>query len=300
MNKAYAWGEEQEEAFRILKEKLCNASVLALPDGPNDFVVYYDASNQRFGCVLMQQGKVITYASRQLKIHEKNYTTHDLELGAVVFALKFWRHYLYGTKSVICIDHKSLRYIFDQKELNMRKGGRKDLSLGEFLLSMTIQSGLKAQREAAKDFKAPAEWLRRLDTQFEIHDDEYADKRRKPLEFKVGDRVPLKVFPLKGVVRFGKKGKLAPRYVGLFEIVEQSDVQVSLEEIKVDDKLYFVEEPVEILDRQVKKLKRSWIPIMKVRWDFRRGAEFTWEREDQFKAKYPHLFATSSSVAATS
>ncbi|GKD88852.1 putative reverse transcriptase domain-containing protein [Tanacetum coccineum] len=107
-NKAYVWGDKQDEAFRILKEKLCNAPMLALPDGPDDFVVYCDASKQGFGCVLMQRGKVIAYASRQLKTHEKNYTTHDLELGAVVFALKIWRHYLYGTKSVIYTDHKSL------------------------------------------------------------------------------------------------------------------------------------------------------------------------------------------------
>nr|GEU47864.1 putative reverse transcriptase domain-containing protein [Tanacetum cinerariifolium] len=118
-NKAYVWGDKQEESFRILKEKLCNAPVLALPEGPNDFVVYCDASNQGFGCVLMQRGKVIAYASRQLKIHEKNYTTHDLKLGAVVFSLKTWRHYLYGTKSVIYTDHKSLQYIFDHKKLNM-------------------------------------------------------------------------------------------------------------------------------------------------------------------------------------
>ncbi|GJR31880.1 putative reverse transcriptase domain-containing protein [Tanacetum coccineum] len=107
-NKTYVWGNEQDEAFCILKEKLCNATVLALPDGPDDFVVYCDASKQGFGSVLMQWGKVIAYASRQLKKHEKNYTTHNLELGAVVFALKIWRHYLYGTKSVIYTDHKSL------------------------------------------------------------------------------------------------------------------------------------------------------------------------------------------------
>ncbi|GJT20653.1 putative reverse transcriptase domain-containing protein [Tanacetum coccineum] len=87
-NKTYVWGDEQDEAFCILKEKLCNALVLALPDGPDDFVVFYDASKQGFGCVVMQRGKVIAYASRQLKKHEKNYTTHNLELGAVVFALK--------------------------------------------------------------------------------------------------------------------------------------------------------------------------------------------------------------------
>ncbi|GKC57388.1 putative reverse transcriptase domain-containing protein, partial [Tanacetum coccineum] len=119
--KVFDWAEEQELAFQTLKDKLCNAPVLALPDGPKDFVVYCDASEIGLGCVLMQRGKVIADASRQLKIHEKNYTTHDLEFGAVVFALKIWRHYLYGTKSVIYTDHKSLRHIFSQKELNMRQ-----------------------------------------------------------------------------------------------------------------------------------------------------------------------------------
>ncbi|GKC87040.1 putative reverse transcriptase domain-containing protein, partial [Tanacetum coccineum] len=92
-------GEEHELAFQTLKDKLCNAPVLALLYGPKDFLVYCDASRIGLGCVLMQKGKVIAYASRQLKIHEKNYTTHDLELGAVVFALKIYRHYLSGTKS---------------------------------------------------------------------------------------------------------------------------------------------------------------------------------------------------------
>nr|GEX56406.1 putative reverse transcriptase domain-containing protein [Tanacetum cinerariifolium] len=445
-NKAYVWGDKQEEAFCILKEKLCNDLVLALPDGPNDFVVYCDALNQGFGCVLMQRGKVIAYASRQLKIHEKNYTTQDLELDAVVFALKIWRHYPYGTKSVIYTDHKSLQYIFDQKELNMRQ--RRWIQL------------LKVQSEALKDLKAPAEWLRGLERHFEKRDDggvyffdqvwipsvggirklimdeaqtsrysvhpgsdkmyydlrnlywwpsmkrdiaeyvskcltsghdaiwvvvdrltksahflpiredykteklariyineivarhgvpvsiisdregqfashlwqalqkmlgtklnmstayhpgtdgqrdykkifqikerlktarsrqkSYADKRRKPLEFKVGDRVLLKVSPWKGVVQFGKKGKLAPQYVGPFEIVErvgqvayrlklpqefscihdtfyvsnlkkclaESDAQIPLEEIKVDENLRFIEEPIEIVETDVKKLKR--------------------------------------------
>ncbi|GJW42303.1 putative reverse transcriptase domain-containing protein, partial [Tanacetum coccineum] len=101
-SKTFNWGEEQELAFQTLKDKLCNAPVLALPDGLEGFVVYCDVSGIGLGCVLMQRGKVITYAFRQLKIHEKNYTTHDLELGAVVFALKIYRHYL-------------------QKGLNMRK-----------------------------------------------------------------------------------------------------------------------------------------------------------------------------------
>ena len=95
----FCWSEKQETAFQTLKQALCTAPVLSLPEGTEDFVVYYDASNQGLGCVLMQRGKVIAYASRQLKTHEVNYTTHDLELGAVVFALKIWRHYLYGTKA---------------------------------------------------------------------------------------------------------------------------------------------------------------------------------------------------------
>ncbi|GKA68044.1 putative nucleotidyltransferase, ribonuclease H, partial [Tanacetum coccineum] len=120
-NKNYIWGEEQELAFQLLKQKLCEAPILALPEGNDNFVVYCDASLQGLGAVLMQREKVIAYASRQLKPHEENYTTHDLELGAVIFALKIWRHYLYGTKCTVFTDHKSLQHILRQKELNMRQ-----------------------------------------------------------------------------------------------------------------------------------------------------------------------------------
>nr|GEV05653.1 retrotransposon protein, putative, Ty3-gypsy subclass [Tanacetum cinerariifolium] len=155
----------------------------------------------------------------------------------------------------------------------------------------------------------------------------YADKRRKPLDFSVGDYVLLKVSPWKGVVRFGKKGKLAPRFVGPFEIIEKvgpvayrldfpeelngvhhtfhvsnlkkcladPTLQVSLDEIRVDAKLNFMEGPVEILEKEFKKLKRSRIAIVKVRWNSKRGPEFTREREDQMKLKYPHLFSDISS-----
>ncbi|GKA57728.1 hypothetical protein Tco_0756916 [Tanacetum coccineum] len=128
----------------------------------------------------------------------------------------------------------------------------------------------------------------------------FADKRRKPLEFSVGDYVLLKVSPSKGVVRFEKKGKLAPRFVGPFEIIEKKcladpTLQVPLDEIQVDAKLNFIEEPVEIFERGFKKLKRSRITIVKVWWNLKRGPEFTWEREDQMKLKYPHLFSTDNS-----
>ncbi|GKC34161.1 hypothetical protein Tco_1046545, partial [Tanacetum coccineum] len=154
----------------------------------------------------------------------------------------------------------------------------------------------------------------------------YVDNRRKQLEFSVGDKVLLKVSPWNGVVRLGKRSKLLPRYVGPFEVVERvgpvayrlrlpqelvgihdtfhisnlkkwlADVNmhVPLEEIRIDDKLRFVEEPIEIMDREVKKLKRSWIPIVKVRWNSRRGPEFTWEQENGMKRKYPQLFMSAT------
>ncbi|GJU71239.1 putative reverse transcriptase domain-containing protein [Tanacetum coccineum] len=469
-------GEEQEIAFQTLKDKLCNAPILALPDGSEDFVVYYDASGLRLGCVLMQRRKVIAYASRQLKIHEKNYTTYDLELGAVVFALKIWRDYLYGTKSnysttmtarfaiilaqneasetvnapgemlrglddqikrrsdgalyyldriwvpltgnvrTLIMDeaHKS-RYsvhpgvdkmYYDLRDMYWWLGIKKDIAL--YVSKCLTCSKIKAEHQRPssllqqpeipewkweritmdfitklprtgnghdaiwvivdrltksahflpirEDFKMDRltrlylneiiarhgvpisiisdrdkslyikvlavnarrhaswtseevgtfifHWLNSLTTIVTTlvlkaardHQKSYADKRRKPLEFSVGDHVLLKVSPCKGVVRFGKKGKLAPKYVGPFEITERIGpvayrlrlpqelngvhdmfhvsnlkkcladltLQIPLDEIQVDAKLNFVEEPVEILEREFKKLKRSRIAIVKV------------------------------------
>ncbi|GJT55287.1 hypothetical protein Tco_0990341 [Tanacetum coccineum] len=581
-NQKFDWGEEQEEAFQLLKQKLCVAPILALPEGSDDFVVYCDASIKGLGAVLMQRMKVIAYASRQLKIHEKNYTTHDLELGAVVFALKIWRHYLYGTKCVVFTDHKSLQHILDQKDLNMRQrrwiellsdydceiryhpgkanvvadalsrkerieplrvralvmtigldltsrileaqkeavkvenikaedigsmlnrleartdgtlcldnrswlpcygdtrslimheshkskysihlgcdkmyhdmkmlywpsgllvqpdipewkwekitmdfitklpktaagfdsiwvivdrltksahflpmketdstkkltrlymkeiverhygqsertiqtledmlrayvidfgnGWDRHLPLVEFSYNNSYHTSIKVAPFKALDgrkYRLPVCWAKVGEAQltgpeiihettekiFKIRDrmqaardrqKSYADKRRRPLEFEVGDKVMLKVAPWKGVIRFGKRGKLNPRYIGPFQIIERigpvayrlelpqelsrvhnvfhvcnlkkclSDdtLVIPLEEIQLDDKLNFVEEPVEIMDREVKQLKRSRIPIVKVRWNARRGPEYTWEREDQFKSKYPYLFANPQS-----
>ena len=117
----YDWVDACQKSFDELKGRLTSAPVLALPNGRDGFVVYSDASRQGLGCVLMQKDRVIAYASRQLKKHEQNYPTHDLELAAVVFALKIWRHYLYGVPCRIFTDHKSLKYIFTQKELNLRQ-----------------------------------------------------------------------------------------------------------------------------------------------------------------------------------
>ncbi|GJU23172.1 putative reverse transcriptase domain-containing protein [Tanacetum coccineum] len=190
----------------------------------------------------------------------------------------------------------------------------------------TLEDMLRAVRCApfealyGRKCRSPIMWA-------EVEEGQLIGPERKPLEFSVGDYVLLKVSPWKGVVRFGKKGKLVPRFVRPFEIVEKvglvvyrldlpkelnvvhdmfhvsnlkkcladPTLQVPLDEIRVDAKLNFVEEPVEILERDFKKLKHSRIAIVKVRWNSKRGPEFTWKREDQMKLKYPHLFSDVSS-----
>ncbi|GJU39377.1 putative reverse transcriptase domain-containing protein [Tanacetum coccineum] len=180
--------------------------------------------------------------------------------------------------------------------------------------------------------RSPVCWAERMQTARD-RQKSYADKKRKPMNFQVGDKVMLKVSPWKRVVRFGKRGKLNPRYVEPFKVLEKvraiayklelpqelsrvhntfhvsnlkrcySDdpLTVPLDGLHVHDKLQFVEEPVEIMDRDVKQLRHSRVPIVKVRWNSKRGPDFTWEREDQFKKKYPHLFtkiAPSTSTAS--
>ncbi len=119
--KKFVWSEQCQESFEQLKEKLTSAPILVLPDNRKDFVIYCDASRQGLGGVLMQDGKVVAYALRQLRPHEENYPTHDLELAAMVHALKIWRHYLIGNHCDIYTDHKSLKYIFTQSDLNLRQ-----------------------------------------------------------------------------------------------------------------------------------------------------------------------------------
>nr|GFA64428.1 putative reverse transcriptase domain-containing protein [Tanacetum cinerariifolium] len=262
---------------QLIKQKLCNASILALPEGSKDFVVYYDASHKGLGVVLMQEEKVIAYASRQLKIHEKNYTTHDLELGSVVFALKIWRHYLYGTKCTVFTDHKSLQHILDQKELKMRQRRWLEL-LSDYNCDIRYHPGKAnvvadalSRKERDKPLRVvPYEtlygqkcrslvcWAEVGETQLtglemiqettekiilikqriqaaQDRQKSYVDRKRKPMEFEVRDRVMLKVSPWKGVVRFIKRGKLNPRYIGPFKVLA-----------KVEDVAYRLELPQEL------------------------------------------------------
>nr|GEV68137.1 putative reverse transcriptase domain-containing protein [Tanacetum cinerariifolium] len=212
--------------------------------------------------------------------------------------------------------------------------------LGQELIQETIEKivQIKQEMQAAHDRQKSSADLKRKPMEFQVGDKvmlkkSYADLKCKPMEFQVGDKVMLKVSPWEGFVRFGKWGKLNPRYVGPFKVLERvgdvaykldlpeelsrvhntfqvsnlkkchpdEPVAVPLDGLYFDDKLHFVEEPVEIMDREVKRFKQSRIPLVKVRWNFKRGPEFTWEREDQFRKKYPHLFAkTAPSSSDTS
>nr|GFA09326.1 reverse transcriptase domain-containing protein [Tanacetum cinerariifolium] len=337
--------------FWIL-EKLCSMPILALPKGSEDFMVYCDSLNKGLGAVLIQREKVIAYASRQLKIHKNNYTTHDLDLGSIVFSLKIWRHYLYGTKCTVYTDHKSLQHILDQKELNMRQCrwlellsdydcdiryhsgkakvvadalSRKERieplrdnitmdfitkllkssqgfdtiwvivdrltksahffpirendpldklarlylnrivarhgipvsiicdhdgrftsnfwgsfqTLEDMLRACMIDFGKgwvkhfplvefsynnigKAQLTGMEMIQETIEKIILIKQRIQAAQDQqksYADLKRKPMEFEVGNRVMLKVSPWKGVVRFGKRGKLNSRYVRPFKVL---------------------------------------------------------------------------------
>ena len=117
----FDWDDRCEEAFQELNMRLTSDPILIVPDKGQGYTVYYDASRAGLGCVLMQSGRVVAYGSRQLKYHEQNYPTHDMELMVVVFALKIWHHYLYGEEFEVYSDHKSLKYIFTQRDLNMRQ-----------------------------------------------------------------------------------------------------------------------------------------------------------------------------------
>nr|GEU96517.1 retrotransposon protein, putative, Ty3-gypsy subclass [Tanacetum cinerariifolium] len=385
-NKKYEWGKE-EEAFHTLKQKLCTAPILSLPEETKDFVVYCDASVKGYRVVLMQREKVIAYASRQLKVYEENYTTYDLELGAI-FALRLWRHYLYGTKCVVFIYHKSLQYILNQKELNLRQqrwiellsdydceiwyhpgkanveGAMKKKYVRKENLGRLIKPIFEFRPDGTRCFGNHV-WLPRFSglrnlvmheshkSNYSIHpgsdkmyqdlkplywwpnikvdiatyvskcltcakiknrllaarsrQKSYVHKRLKPLEFKVGDMVLLKVSSWKGVVRFRKREKLSPRYIGPFKILSrvspvaytlklpeeikgihstfhvsnlkkclaEGDVVVSMDEIQLDDKLHMIKEPVEVMDREVKQLNHSQIRKVKVSWNSQRGPEFT-------------------------
>ncbi|GKD44117.1 putative reverse transcriptase domain-containing protein, partial [Tanacetum coccineum] len=330
--------------------------------------------------------KVIAYASRQLKVHEKNYTTHDLELISVVFTLKIWRHYLYGTRCTVFTNHKSLQHILDQKELNIRQRhwlellsdydydiryhpGKENIvadalnrkeriePLRVQALVMTISLDLpkrilKAQIEAQKpenlvnedvggmirkdipkivarhgipvsiicdrDGRFTSNFWRSfqkalgtkisMSTAYHPETDDQSERTIQTLE----DMLRACVIDF-GKPKLGKLGKLPklelPQELSrvhhtfhvsnLKKCYVDEPLVMSLKGIHVDDKLQFVEEPVEIIEWEIKRLKRSQIPLVKVRWNSMRGPEFTWERKHSFKQKYPQLFTNRASSSTT-
>ncbi|GKE14075.1 putative reverse transcriptase domain-containing protein, partial [Tanacetum coccineum] len=360
-----------------------SAPILALPKGSENFVVYCDASHKGLGVVLMQREKVIAYSSRQLKIHEKNYTTHDLELRSVCRWLELLSDYDYDIRyhpgkanvvadalsqaqiealkpenlenedvggmirkdipkeklepradGILCFNGRNLSMSIayhpetdGQSERTIQtdfgKGWVKHLPLAKFSYNNSYHDSIKAAPYEAlygRKCQSPVCWTEVGEAQLtglemiqettekivlikqriqaaQDRQKSYADLKRKPIEFEVRDRVMLKVSPCKGVVRFGKRGKLNPRYVGPFKVLakvgrvayrlelsqELSRVHhtfhvsnqkkcyadeplvMPLEGIYVDDKLQFMEEPVEIMEREIKRLKRSRIPLVKVR-----------------------------------
>ncbi|GJZ12726.1 putative reverse transcriptase domain-containing protein, partial [Tanacetum coccineum] len=389
--------------FWIPKQKLCSAPIMALPEGSEDFIVYCDGSIKGLGAVLMQREKVISYASRQLKIHEKNYTTHDLELGAVVFSLKLWRHYLYGTKCTVSTDHKSLQHILNQKELNMRQRrwlellsdydckicyhpGKANivadaLSMKEQepplrvrALVMTIglnlpkqilpKQILNAQTKALKpkniknedvggmlleNAKDPEkvrteevgtacglrtqklQWQELVTMLWRLEDCNYARRHGIPvsiivivdprLESNSGRSLPedalwVTNLDMKKVGEVSYKLELPKELSKVHNMFHVSNLKkchadeplaVPLDGLHFDDKLHFIEEPVEIVDPEVKWLKRSRIPLVKVRWNSKRGSKvkkpFPWcfHLASGLKVKFSKsdFFGVGVSVAET-
>ncbi|GJR32093.1 putative reverse transcriptase domain-containing protein [Tanacetum coccineum] len=304
-NQKYEWGEKQEEAFQTLKDNLCNAPILSLPDGVEDFVVYCDASNQGLGCVLMQRDKII----RAFKQH--------IELEGVEYASRRW------LEQYVIMNVRLSTILSGVKGLILAAQGEafKDENVMAEGLNGTDQQITKIMDEAHKtrysvhpgadkmyyDLR-DMYWWPGMKKEIAIYvskcltcakgeagAQKTSDNRRKSLEFQVGDHVMLKVSPWKGVVRLRLPEELSSVHdtfhvSNLKKCLIDVNLHVPLDEIKVDKTLRFVEEPLEIMDHEVKTLKRSKIPIVKVRWNFKRGPEFTWEREDHMKAKYPQLF----------
>nr|GEW43564.1 putative reverse transcriptase domain-containing protein [Tanacetum cinerariifolium] len=350
-NKKFEWGMEEEEAFQTLKQKLYSAPILALPEGTKNFILYCDASLKGYGTVLMQREK------KELNMRQRRWiellSDYDCEIryhpgkgNVVANALSRKDRESLRVRSLITMDfvsglprtpsgYDSIWVIVDRLTksahfLPMKKTDSIEKLAQLYLKEIVYRHGVPVSIISDRDklIRETTEKIVQIKNRLlttRSCQKSYADVRRKPMEFEIGDKVMVKISPWKGVIHFGKHGKLSPRYIGPFEIIERiglvayklelpeklhgihntfhvsnlkkcladENLVIPLKEVQLDDKLHFIEEPVEIMDREVKQLKQSRIPIVKVRWNSRRGPESTWEREDFFKRNYPHLFSRS-------
>ncbi|GJT07297.1 putative reverse transcriptase domain-containing protein [Tanacetum coccineum] len=354
----FDWEEKEETTFQLIKQKLCSAHILALPKGSENFIVYCDASHK--GLDLLKE-RLEPRADEIICLNNKSWLPYYDDLRTLIMHESHKSKYSFHPGSDKMYQDLKQLYWWPNMKANIATYVSKCLTCSKFKAEHQKPSGLLVQPEIPewKWEKITMDFITKLqvgDAQLTgpaiVHETtekivqiksriqaardrqkSYANIRRKPLEFQVGDRVMLKVSPWKGVVRFGKRGKLNSRYVGLFKVIKRVEtvayklelpqklsrvhdtfhvsnlkkcmsdesLVIPLEELHVDDKLHFVEEPVEVMDREIKQLKRSHVPIIKVRWNSKRGPEFTWEHEDQFKQKYLHLFTKtvpSSSVTS--
>nr|GEW90907.1 putative reverse transcriptase domain-containing protein [Tanacetum cinerariifolium] len=338
-----------------IPKKVCSVLILVLPEGSEYFIVYCDASIKGLGTVLMQQEKQILNALTEAQKPEniknedvggmikKDIPKEKLEPradGTLCFNGKNWLP-CYGDLRTVIIheSHKSKYSIHPGSDkiyhASIKAAPFESLYGQKCHLPVCGAKVGEVQLISLEIVQETTEKIIHIKQRIQAaHDRQksYVDLKRKPMEFQVGDSVILKVLPWKWVVRYGKRGRLNPRYVGPFKGLEKvgsiayklelsqelsmvhntfhvsnlkkchagEPLAVLLNGLHIDDKLHFVEEPTKIMDHEVKQLKQSRILIFKVRWNSRRGPEFRWEREDQFKKKYQHLFTEttpSSSVA---
>nr|GEW99445.1 hypothetical protein [Tanacetum cinerariifolium] len=258
-------GDKEEAAFQLIKKNLYSALILALPEGSEDFMVYCDASHKGLVPVLIQKEKVIAYASRQLKTHEKNYTTHDLELGLFLSDYDYEIHYHTGKTNVV-VDALSRKEWNKPLQAVIATYVHKCLTCAMVKAEHQRPSGLLMQPEIPqwKWDNITMDFVTKL-----------------PKSSKGNDTIWVTVDRLTKSALFLPIRKTDP----MEKLVNVPKGAVPLDEIHIDDKIHFVEEPIEIMDQEVKRLKRSRILIVNVRWKSRRGPEFTWEREDQFQKK---------------
>nr|GEW48111.1 putative reverse transcriptase domain-containing protein [Tanacetum cinerariifolium] len=283
----FDWGEKAEVAFQLLKRKLYSAPILALPEGSENFVVYCDASHKGLGTILMQKEKVIAYASRQLKrsLHKALGTRLDMSTTY---------HPQTDGQSERTI--QTLEDMLRACVLKFGKGWDRHLPLVEFSYNNSYYIIIKVVPFEAlygRKCRSPICWVYVGDSQLTSPEIIY--------------ETTMKIVQIKSRIQAARdrQKKLCRQFTVFFHIsnlkkcMSDKTLAIPLDEIQVDDKLHFIEELVEIMDREVKRLKRSCILIVKVRWNSRRGPEFTWEREDQMRKKYPHLFSNYTPVADT-